>query len=604
MLSDMVLVGQKDDETEACLRALFLTDPRDDREKLVQIKGSIVEGTCEWIKGNALYSSWLGSYSQLLWLSGGPGKGKTMLSIFLAEELERIAHKTQDTLFLQYFCDNKDEKRNTAIAIIRGLIFQLVQFRPKLVDCLLPSFKIQREALFTGSSSETLWRCFETMLRTCAPGIIYCILDGLDECDSASLEPLLGKLTGLFSTSAYHLKLIVVSRDYPDLIPEILSNFPRIRLDPDADKEVNGDIHRFIETKIDELSIQKQYPKPLQERVKRVFRDHAQGTFLWVGIVARQLRKYKITEVEKALNLSPADLKELYARMLLQINLDRRDTAARILRWVVMAIRPLTIAELSVAINVDSSMSFSPDIIIRDQISYCGDLLTIKQDEVSLIHQSTKDYLLRKTPDPNPELEFFRVKEKVGNLEIVRKSLDYLQRNSSLEGKRVDLEDVVHSRAFPLFSYATLYWPEHARALAWSDDVFDLSHPFYQRNSLARESWLKTYWPMKEPKYPPTAFTLLHLASCFSILPLVETILNKKGLINKVKRRLDLNKKDSFGGTALYWAARSGDAAVMRLLLEKGADVEAKDKDGWTALHCAARGGHDAVARLLINSYF
>jgi len=79
-----------------------------------------------------------------------------MLAVFLAEELERDANDMQNTLFLQYFCDNKDEKRNTAVTIIRGLIFQLLQFRSKLFDYILPSFKIQKESLFTDSLFETL----------------------------------------------------------------------------------------------------------------------------------------------------------------------------------------------------------------------------------------------------------------------------------------------------------------------------------------------------------------------------------------------------------------------------------------------------------------
>jgi hypothetical protein len=101
---------------------LFLTDSCDDRDRLTHVKGSRVEGTCEWIKTNKLYNSWLHSQSQLLWLSGGPGKGKTMLSIYLAEELAQCVKDLQDALFMQFFCDNKDEKRNTAIAIVRGLI--------------------------------------------------------------------------------------------------------------------------------------------------------------------------------------------------------------------------------------------------------------------------------------------------------------------------------------------------------------------------------------------------------------------------------------------------------------------------------------------------
>lgn len=55
------------------MAALFLTDPTDDREKLKDLKGSIVDGTCRWIESNGLYNSWLRSDSQLLWLSGGPG---------------------------------------------------------------------------------------------------------------------------------------------------------------------------------------------------------------------------------------------------------------------------------------------------------------------------------------------------------------------------------------------------------------------------------------------------------------------------------------------------------------------------------------------------
>jgi hypothetical protein len=499
------------------LTALFLTDPRDDREKLIHIKGSRVDGTCEWIKSNKLYNSWLHARSQLLWLSGGPGKGKTMLSIFLVEELEQRAKKSQDALLVQYFCDNRDEKKNTAVAIIRGLIFQLLRGRSKLFDYILLDFKIQRESLFSSSSFEALWRIFETMICDPVLGTVYCVLDGLDECEEASLEVLLKKFKALFSTkfnesSMCHLKLIAVSRDLPEFIPEILSAFPRVRLDPDADSEINSDIHRFVEVKVNELSKYRQYPEPLHVHVKKVFLNRAEGTFLWVGIVANELRKYKATEVESALNLFPSGLEELYARMLLQIDVDRRDTAAQILRWVVMAVRPLTLSELSAAIetNVRPTIGFSCDERIRDQVTFCGYFLTIKEEEVGLIHQSAKNYLLRQTPDSNPKLEFFRIKEEAGNLEITRKCLDYLQ-NGALVGGKVNLNadrdsvDSSHLKDFPLLSYAALHWPEHARSLANSEDIFDLSRPFYN-NSLVLESWLKTYWAAKEYRDLPGSF--------------------------------------------------------------------------------------------------
>jgi Ankyrin repeats (3 copies)/NACHT domain len=546
-------------------------------------------------------------------LSGGPGKGKTMLSIFLAEELERCVKESQDALFVQYFCDNKDERRNTAVAILRGLIWQLLKRRPQLKNHILPSFK-DRDTSQLVTSFDSLWRIFETMVRDPVLGTAYCVLDGLDECDEASLEWLLKKFKALFSTKsndslACRLNLIAVSRDLPDFIPDILSSFPRIRLDPDAHTEISSDICRFIKVKVDELSTYRHYPEPLRVHVKDVFLNRAKGTFLWVGIVANELRKYTSSEVKNALEQFPSGLEALYARMLLQISRHRQETAAKILRWVVMAFRPLTLSELSVAIEptIRTSVGLSPDEVIRDQVTFCGYFLTIKQDEVELIHQSAKDYLLRKTPDPNRELEFFRIEEEQVNSEIVRRCLAYLQNGALADGAVVlrkrhsQVKDMTRLKAFPLLSYAILHWPEHARSLTRLEDIFDLSHPFYTRKSPVRESWLNSYWAAKEYTPVPSSFSLLHLASYFGIVPLARNLLCKNGWMYKLKHNINVNKRDSHGKIALQRAALRGHETTVRVLLEKGADVDARDSYGQTALQGAASGGHEATVRLLLE---
>ncbi|MCJ1267314.1 hypothetical protein MMC22_007199 [Lobaria immixta] len=83
---------------------------------------------------------------------------------------------------------------------------------------------------------------------------------------------------------------------------------------------------------------------------------------------------------------------------------------------------------------------------------------------------------------------------------------------------------------------------------------------------------------------PPESFTLLHLASSFGIRPLAEKLLHSE-------RR-----------TALMCAARGRHEAVVRLLLEKGADLEAKDSNGLTALQVASKKGHIAVMQQLTPS--
>ncbi|KAJ9644081.1 hypothetical protein H2199_003949 [Coniosporium tulheliwenetii] len=604
--------SSKEVTAQDCLAALSLTDPLDDRKSLIDKKGSRANGTCEWIRQNGTYLSWLRSPSQLLWLSGGPGKGKTMLSIFLAEELEQTARQSQDAIFIQYFCDNKDEKRNTAVAIIRGLIYQLLKLHPKLIDHILPTFQIQKESLFTDSSFGALWTCFESMVRDPSLGVVYCIVDGLDECNEASLEALLKRLRALFSpdatlSSTCRLNLIAVSREQPDFVARELSGFPRIRLDPDADRDVNSDIGKFITAKVSELSRYRNYPPQLRSYVEDVFRKRAEGTFLWVGIVAKELEKYTPGEVKSALDHFPPGLDELYARMLLQISSDRRETAGKILRWVVIAVRPLTLSELSAAIGTtaEASSGLSCEEVTSEQVRNCGHLLTMTDtptgQEVGLVHQSAKDYLLRETRDPIAELESFRIKKEAANLEVARRCLSYLQ-DGALAGGKVDLaRDTQRTKAFPLLSYAVLHWPEHARCL--SDprlDIFDLSLPFYADRSPVRETWLETYWAAKEHGDPPGLFSLLHVASYYDIVPLAERLLCRRRRPKDPK--LDVNKKDSRGRTALHWAARSGKEAVVRLLVEKGADPRAKDKHGWTALHQAARSGKEAVVRLLLEN--
>ena len=49
----------------------------------------------------------------------------------------------------------------------------------------------------------------------------------------------------------------------------------------------------------------------------------------------------------------------------------------------------------------------------------------------------------------------------------------------------------------------------------------------------------------------------------------------------------DLNAADNKGMTALHYASRLGNLALVRFLLEKGARLEAKNRSGATPLHCA-----------------
>ena len=58
--------------------------------------------------------------------------------------------------------------------------------------------------------------------------------------------------------------------------------------------------------------------------------------------------------------------------------------------------------------------------------------------------------------------------------------------------------------------------------------------------------------------------------------------------------------RDSEGLTPLLRAARDGDAAQLRRLIEAGTALDERDNNGWTALHWAAKSRQLKVAAELI----
>jgi ankyrin repeat protein len=184
--------------------------------------------------------------------------GKTMLSLYLTQELERMRQDPGSAVILYYFCDGRDHKRNNAVDLLRGLIYLLVRTRPGLMKFLVSEYEIQKQSLFSQTSIEALWRVFESMVRDESAGQVYCIIDGLDECKQDSLWHFLRKIRSFYEdepqivvddeepegiTPAQSqtlnsagqklgagLKMVLISREAPECLFEELSEFPRVQL--------------------------------------------------------------------------------------------------------------------------------------------------------------------------------------------------------------------------------------------------------------------------------------------------------------------------------------------------------------------------------------
>ncbi|KAF3394005.1 putative ankyrin repeat protein [Penicillium rolfsii] len=510
-----------------------------------------------------------------------------------------------DILLLFYFCSNQDEKRNSAATILRSLVYQMLTNCRDLFASVSSYFETPAKTQMILSSAETLWVIFRTLLQS-SPCTVFCVLDGLDECDEASSRLLSNKFRDYFSPAhsgqpRRNFNLVVVSRKVTGL--EI---FSQVKLDPDNDEYISSDIKHFISASIQELE-RVPYFDRIREEVKLVLLERAQGTFLWVGFVIGELsKKNTCSGIMESLNQIPPGLDGIYSRMLRQAERSWRTESTRqniipdILRWVTVALRPLTLQELTTAMALTTEVT---DVrVIRDQILICEPILKIQSDDqVNLVHQSAREYLLREKPDDDPKLEGFRIKAEEAHAQLGRTCLDVVER-SNLSHKRLDLENRSTLQNSPLLKYAALYWPEHlGRSSTYSENDLSLSRPVFRKGSPLLMNWWYSYMKATNGVFDINRPTLFFIACIFGIASMAQKLARNS---RRNRLRKSIYQKDEQQAEqeaeALRIAALKGDECIMQLLLTQGADINAVDKDGDTALFYAIMSGNETVVQLLL----
>jgi hypothetical protein len=154
-----------------------------------------------------------------------------MLSVFLTEELEKHVATRPDTEVVFFFCNAYDSRRNTCAAMLCGLIYQIGKKFPnrrRYIDPYLGTLKTIEQAQ---SSLDTLWDIFSKLVSAANLGTIFCVIDGLDECEKSTLDVLLPRLMALFENEALSsgkgtFKLAIINSYIPGL-----EDYTQIRLE-------------------------------------------------------------------------------------------------------------------------------------------------------------------------------------------------------------------------------------------------------------------------------------------------------------------------------------------------------------------------------------
>lgn len=162
-------------------------------------------------------------------------------------------------------------------------------------------------------------------------------------------------------------------------------------LETETDWCTVADMHSVIQSALDELVLDN--TSDIRTRVL----DRSSGSFIWVKLVLQELETaFTNEDVEEILHEVPDDLSDMYERVLLAIEKDKRRAkiAKSILLWVTLAVRPLNIEELQHAVQLD--LGQAPQKMEQTIMLCCGQLVTIDQNRrVHIVHETAREFLLR-----------------------------------------------------------------------------------------------------------------------------------------------------------------------------------------------------------------
>jgi hypothetical protein len=450
------------EKRERCMRDLCVSDPQNDKKRIEETKGGLLEDSYCWVLENPGYQEWHNTkQNALLWVKGDPGKGKTMLLCGMINELSKA--ESNRSLISYFFCQATDPRINTATAVLRGLIYMLIDQQPSLEVHLRKKYDQMDKKVFEDANAWfALSEMFIRILQDPRLPMTYLFIDALDECKEG-LPNLLRLIVEQSAVSPY-VKWIITSRNWSQIAQQLGKAQQRTNLSLELNADpVSKAVDIYIKHRVLQLAEHKRYDAITRDAVFKHLSCNAGGTFLWVALVCQYLLEIDRWNVIKKLSEFPPGLDPLYERMLHQIQLS---DSAKLCKFLLSAMsvvyRPVTLAELSSLGDDLAEISHDAEAI-EEVIGLCGSFLTIRDSTIYFVHQSAKDFLLTDTAQQTCPIVVKDI-----HCSIFMKSL-YILRSTlrrdiyNLQAPGCHIEQIRRPHPDPLAAarYACTYWMFH-----------------------------------------------------------------------------------------------------------------------------------------------
>ena len=355
--------------------------------------------------------------------------------------------------------------------------------------------------------------------------------------------------------------------------------------------------------------------------------------FRWTFCQLEVLRYCLPSSVRRTLRELPESLDETYERILKEIKKPNRAHALRVLQCLVVAIRPLRVAELAEVLAVDfddaeGMPKLNADWRWEDQeqalLIACSSLIAIVKNGdsrvVQFAHFSVKEYLTSsRLAIASGEASNYHIDLKPAHTTLAQASLCVLLRT------QYDVEG--HTpKDHPLAEYAARHWNTHAQFEDVSSRLRKELEYLFDRDKPHFKVWLTLYDIDTQPSsdggvfylfsnsFKSAATPLYYAAHCgfhelvghliikypqdvnanggYCIRPLLAALEGKHFRTADLLRYhgADPHVLGDQMTTPLHSAAYYGHLEVVQKLIEYDADVNAKDQDGETPFYYVSEG--------------
>ncbi|MCJ1399212.1 hypothetical protein MMC11_002414 [Xylographa trunciseda] len=468
----------------ACLTNLYQSSPEQARSGIALR----TEGTCRWILEDSMYHDWLmPDTSKLLWISGDPGCGKSVLSTFI---VDYIKDSLPDSTVCYFFCDDKVGLQRTAVSLLRSILHQLLCAKRALLKHVLPQFLVKGAAMFTEVS--LLWDALITCLDDPISGSVICIIDALDECENIGRTWFLASLVkyarrAILNPVQHSTKFLLTSRPEIAIADKLAIATIKLKIEDQLDY-VSVDIKLVVHERISELASLTNCSQQTQHWLLQRLISNADRTFLWVSLVLDMLKEsFQASQkaFEDLLGSLPYGLEDTYLKILERIPEDRRFQAQTMLQIIVAAYKPLTLNELNLAWSIRSEDKTEDDLLDQSQPNMTrtihglvGCFVRIIDGKTYLIHQTAKEFLVHDhdsdiSLDPI-SLYWYQFSLREAHLALARRCLWYLLLEESekvTHGEHLEVADTNHEHPKSFLGCIDIVCPWHEDELNYDTYV-------------------------------------------------------------------------------------------------------------------------------------